>query len=237
MRGGDPDKVGVMTVYDRQPRLRHMGVYTLRSFRVLKKNHAFTLAEILVAIFIFAMIMGTVLGTFTGILSSSRDAEKRSEIYQTGRAVMDLIEADIRGLFALPVAEGAVFFMGDTETLEGDELMSRVDFITTHALTMGIERNPFLCEVGYRVKKDVKGGLNSLWRRTQSPPQYPFEEGGKEVPVCRFVESFRLEFLFDNDRFDILSDALPDAVVLRLTLNLDGERESFVTMVRPMVKT
>ena len=154
--------------------------------------------EILIAIFILGIVMATVLGTFTGIISSSRQAEKKAELYQTGRAVIDLIAMDIRGIFKQPLKEGGSFFNGNSEMVE-EKSMSRVEFITTHALPMGIKRNPFLSEVGYHVKKNMKKDTYSLWRRSQFPPEYPYGEGGREVPVCRIIDKFRLEFVYNND--------------------------------------
>ena len=55
----------------------------------------FTLLEILIAIFILAIIMAIVLGPFTGIMASSREAERKIDLYQTARSVMDIISADI----------------------------------------------------------------------------------------------------------------------------------------------
>jgi type II secretory pathway pseudopilin PulG len=190
--------------------------------------------EILIAIFILGIVMATVLGTFTGIIASSRVAEKRAELYQTGRAVMDLISADIRGMFNQPTGGNGSFFLGAIETIEGKS-MSKMDFVTTNSLPVRLGKNPFLSERGYRVKKNPKGGMYSLWRRSQSPPQDPFQDGGKEVPVCRIVESFNLEFVLNNDKKENLSNSTPKAVIIDFTLNLDGEKESFVTMVRPMI--
>ena len=177
--------------------------------------------------------MATVLGTFTGIISTSREAGKRAELYQTGRALMDIISTDIRGM--LKYAErGGSFFMGVMETVEGKS-MSKMDFVTTNSLTIGTRRNPFLSEVGYRAKRNSKEDTYSLWRRSQSPPEQPLEEGGREVPLCRIIESFRLEFVYNNDRRKDLLNSIPEAIIIGFTLNLDGERANFDTMVRPMI--
>ena len=69
----------------------------------------FTLMEILLAISILGIILAAILGTFTGVISSSRTAETKSELYQTGRAVMDLISADIRGMLPVPVKQEESF--------------------------------------------------------------------------------------------------------------------------------
>jgi len=205
-------------------------------FKGIRGIQAFTLAEILVAVTIIALILTTVLGTFTGVLSSARDAEKKAELYQTGRTVLDLLCADLRGFKPINHLEGGVFFIGDHETVDGGPDMSKADFVTTHSLWMGIARVPYLSEVGYRVKRNPQGGLYSLWRRSQQPPQEPYLEGGSEIPICRILESFRLDFITQDDKLDSLLYVAPAAVIVSFTLNLEGERESFVTMVRPMVE-
>ena len=182
------------------------------------------------------IILATLLSVFTGIVSSSQNASKKAELYQTGRALMDLMCADIRGFYPLSTIEGQTFFLGFSGTSQDDQELVRLDFTSTHTLPIGIERNPFLCEVGYRVQKNKGDSMYTLWRRAEYPPALPFEEGGREVPVCRIVESFRLAFVVKDDTKLDLTGGVPDAVVLSFTLNLEGEREHFVTMVRPMVK-
>jgi len=199
-----------------------------------KFYQGFTLMEILLAIFILGIVMATVFGTFTGVISSSRSAEKRAELYQTGRAIMDMISMDIRGMFSQPVEEQGFFFIGLSENVEGIS-MSRMEFVTTNALSIGQKKASFLSEVGYRVKKTPGENHFSLWRRSQSPPEYPYEEGGKEIPLCKYIEDFRLEFLYKADRVEKLLNMIPQAIIINLVLNLEGEKERFVTMVRPMI--
>jgi len=203
-------------------------------FRHQKFYSGFTLMEILIAVVILGLIMATILGTFTGIIRSSRMAEKRAELYQTGRAVMDLLSTDIRGLFKQPGDEKEYFFMGINETID-DQAMSGMDFITTNSLVIERQKNPFLSEVGYRMKKNTGEELYTLWRRTQSPPGIPYEGGGKEVPVCRIIEKFRLEFVVDGVKRESLKNQIPSSIIIDFILNLKGERERFVTRVRPMI--
>ena len=212
----------------------------LRARKRLQRTHlerrgGFTLAEILIAIFILSIVMATILGTFTGVVSSAREAETRSELYQTGRSLMDLITTDIRCLFPQAAAGGKRFFRGELRSIEGMET-SVMSFVTTNALTMGKARNPFLTEVTYALKKDPDSPGTVLWRRTESPAVPPFDEGGKEIPICRIAERFRLEFISKGARRKDLIDAIPEAVVVELVLDLEGYRETFTTMVRPMVE-
>jgi general secretion pathway protein J len=198
------------------------------------RSKGFTLIEVLLAITILGIIMATVLGIFTGIISSSRTAEKRAELYQTGRAVMDLLATDIRGIYAQSFGEGGVFFIGKKDRVEGDDL-PRLAFLTTNTLSIGTKRAPFLSEVDYFLEENPDRRGYSLWRRAQTPPQEPYDEGGRAVPVCRIVARFELEFVQGDDIIKDLENKLPQAIRIGFTLNLDGETEHFVTMVRPMV--
>ena len=201
----------------------------------ISKNSGFTLVEILIAIFILGLVMATVLGTFTGIISSSREAEKRAELHQTGRALMDLISTDIRCIFGVPVEKKGPFFIGEEESVD-EKSMSKMDFITANSLSFGLKRAPFLSEVGYRLKQDPEKETYSLWRRVQSPPESPYTEGGREVPICRIMKSFRLEFVTENDKNKDSAGSIPDAIIIEFSLSLDGEKGNFVTMVRPMIR-
>jgi prepilin-type N-terminal cleavage/methylation domain-containing protein len=200
----------------------------------LGRSNGFTLVEILLAITILGIIMATVLGIFTGIIASSRTAEKRAELYQTGRAVMDLLLTDIRSLYAQTTGDVQVFFVGQSEDVEKNGL-PRLAFLTTNTLSIGTKRAPYLSEVDYFLEEDPDNRCYSLWRRAQTPPQEPYDEGGRAVPVCRIVERFDLEFVQGDDIIRDLENEVPRAIRIDFTLNLDGETERFVTMVRPMV--
>jgi prepilin-type N-terminal cleavage/methylation domain-containing protein len=198
------------------------------------RNQGFTLLEILIAIFLLAVVMAVVLGPFTGIIASSRDAETKVDLYQTARSVMDILSADIRGIYQPAESEGPSFD-ASLESVDLDTPMPRLDFVTTHSLAIGHQKNPFLTEVGYRLRRNPNSDLYTLWRRTESPPWEPLDEGGREIPICRIVERFKVEFLYGDEPTTELKDQIPRAVVIDFTLNLDGERENFVTMVRPMI--
>jgi prepilin-type N-terminal cleavage/methylation domain-containing protein len=198
------------------------------------RNQGFTLLEILIAIFLLALVMGIVLGPFTGIIASSRDAERKVDLYQTARALMDILSADIRGIYA-PVENEDLAFEASLESVDLSTPMPRLDFVTTHSLAIGPQKNPFLTEVGYRLRKDSNSGIYTLWRRAESPPAGPLDKGGREIPICRIVERFKLEFLYGDEATTELTDQIPRAIIIDFTLNLDGERENFVTMVRPMI--
>lgn len=217
---------------------RSTGEPTARYIKYLshrqKLYYGFTLLEILIAIFILGIVMTSILGTFTGIISGSRLVENKMELYQTGRTLIDLISTDIRGIFQQPAEENGLFFIGSEESVEG-ESMSRMDFITTNSLQFGNKKSHFMTEVGYRIRENDRGDLHSLWRRSQSPSVPPYREGGREVPVCRIVEKLELEFLTKHGKHKILINEIPVGVIISLSLSQDGERETFQTMVRPMV--
>jgi hypothetical protein len=148
--------------------------------------------------------------------------------------VIDLLATDIRGLYALPTGDKQVFFLGKGASAEGTGL-PRLTFLSTNTLSVGTKRAPFLSEVDYFLEENPAKGSYSLWRRAESPPQAPYQEGGRAVPVCRIITKFELEFVQGNDIIKDLESALPQAIRIGFTLDLDGETEHFITMVRPMV--
>lgn len=200
-----------------------------------KGQKGFTLLEILIAIFILAIIMTIVLGPFTGIMASSREAERKIDLYQTARSLMDLLSADIRGIFPQPAGDEGYFFRATEERLDGMTTMPRLDFVTTHSLFIGPQRNRFLSEVTYSFRKNPQDGLYTFIRRSESPPSEPFDEGGKEVPLCRIIENFRIQSISEDEAASEVTGGIPRALIIDFTLNLDGEKENFVTMARPMV--
>ena len=133
----------------------------------LGKEKGFTLVEIVIAIFILGVVIATILGTFTGIIASSREAEKKAELYQTGRALMDLIAMDVRGIFKHLAGHENALFTGESEEI-GDKTMSKMAFISTNFLETGSKKGRFLSEVGYRVEKNPDENLCVLLRRSQS---------------------------------------------------------------------
>jgi len=108
------------------------------------REHGFTLLEILIAIFLLALVVAMVLGPFTGIIAASREAERKVDLYQTARSLMDILAADIRGIFALPAEGGEVSFKASVESVDLDMPTPRLDFVTTHSLVIGPQQKPFL---------------------------------------------------------------------------------------------
>jgi len=78
------------------------------------------------------------------------------------------------GFIPLSTLDGRNFFQGVAATSEDDEEQTRLDFITTHTLSIGIERNPFLSEVGYSVKRNKKRFLVLALAPGGIPSKPPF---------------------------------------------------------------
>ncbi len=201
---------------------------------IASNKTGFTLIEILVAITIIGLILATILGTFTGIITGAKSGEETSEIYQTEMAVMDIISSDIRGIFNPYKNKEGFPFRGYTRMVNGKEV-SGMDFITTHTLSEVGKQGFSFEEVSYTIKKNRDDNLFSLWRRKEAPPVPPFFKGGRDVPICRIIEDFKLRFIKNKEKLANIENQIPDAVEIILTLNLNGRKETFMTMVRPMI--
>ena len=100
--------------------------------RRIKKNithNGFTLVEILIAIFILGLVMSTVYVSYSGILKTSHQMEKESNIYKMARTSMDRM---IKDLSSLQTNSGSFDFRAKKKTLSNREFYSLSFWSASH---------------------------------------------------------------------------------------------------------
>ncbi len=96
-----------------------------KTISIDNNNKGFTLIEVLLAIFLFAIAMTTIFTSFTSVLTSSQKVRQSIEEIETARHCFDRITRDLRTLFLPPTfeekkitdPENPYSFIGDTDTL------------------------------------------------------------------------------------------------------------------------
>jgi general secretion pathway protein J len=114
--------------------VRHLSIICVSGYSEMFHSHkrqGFTLVEILIAIFILALVLSTIYGAYTGTLRIVRQTDREDEIYGMARSTMKRMVADIGAICRYGnkfVCVSQTSEMGDTLT----ELMflarSHVDF-------------------------------------------------------------------------------------------------------------
>lgn len=164
----------------------------------------FTLLELVLTL----VITGTLLASLTVIVISTVDVKVRLEsetrARKLGPAILEIIARDLRNAWATgpdksenkgeEVKIEGQFFKG-AHNGDDDSGADEVWFVTTVDSYMRYEGlRADLCEVGYYVKKNPDGGLNSLYRREDFSIDKRPDEGGLGVRLSDRVVSFRIRY-------------------------------------------
>lgn len=207
----------------------------------------FTLLEILIAMFIFSIVVTTVFGSFHGVFGNIEQLEDGMNAHGMARDGFDRITADLRALYVTPAIafsppadaddQDRFRIHGDTDPGVGENF-SRLRFATRAHLPFGKDRRSGIAEVIYYVTTAADGSrvLRRSDRLELSETEEP--DGGDPI-LCEQVRAFRIEFLdgdgevyerwnSDSEDFDY---ATPRAIRVALEIGDDEYGRRFETVV------
>lgn len=185
------------------------------SFRT--DEQGFTLLEVLVAIFIFAIVMTTIYAAFNAALSRNEAIERGRGLYSMARTCLDRMTEDLSAIYVeMPPQYEPPDFDDDPdpyrfegiEEIVGSENFSRLRFAADAHLPMGGEGAAGLAEIVYYVDRAEdasagasgveSGGGGYVLRRSDTEFPYDTEElPGEELPdpiLCKGVQEFTLTY-------------------------------------------
>ncbi|MFO7839689.1 MAG: prepilin-type N-terminal cleavage/methylation domain-containing protein [Desulfosalsimonadaceae bacterium] len=219
---------------------------------VIAEEKGFTLLEILVAIFIFAVVMTTIYASFNAVVSKNEAVRQGRGLYDMGRNCLERMAEDFSAIYVEqpPLYEPPDYNDPDDpyrfvaeEEIEASETFSRVRFAADAHLPMGGETEDGLAEIVYYVEKSGQEQSGFVLRRSDTVFAYDAEEFRDEQAadpvVCKNVQKFSLIFL-DKDGEET-SDwdsgenmgkyATPRAVKIELELAEGAAARAFHTAV------
>lgn len=165
---------------------------------VFKQSHGFTLLEILIAIFILAVVMTTVYASYTGILKTARQIEEEGTVYKMARTAMDRI---IKDLSSLQASSGSFDLNAEAKTLGKREFHSIYFWSASHLVFDESDEEGRPASIGYYVRENEDREGFSLWRTDVSgakPDKGNNPDGG--FIICRNIEAFKLTFYDSEER-------------------------------------
>jgi len=205
----------------------------------------FTLLEILVAMFIFGIVVTTVFGSFHGVFGNIDRIEEGMDAFDMARDCFDRITADLRAVYVTPAlaftppaeADDRDLFrlVGDADmAVEG--AFSRLRFASTAHLPLGKDHRNGIAEVTYYVTAE-EGGSHVL-RRSDRLDLSEEEVAGDDPILCERVRRFRLDFVdadgeaferwdSDSEEFDY---ATPRSIRVTLEIGDDQYARQFETV-------
>ncbi len=207
----------------------------------------FTLLEIMVAIFIFAVVITTVFGSFRVVFSSADTVGGDVAIFESARTSLGRMAADLGGLVvsdyprytkpAFNDPQDPYRLVGDTTDLSGSSFC-RLRFASLAHLAMNRDRRQGVCRIVYYV--DQRPDETLVLRRADHLYPFPeFEESVDDPILCENILALEFAYLGaedeTSDRWDSESAdtdyATPRSVEIRLTVGTPSRPKPFTTRV------
>jgi len=158
-------------------------------------SSGFTLLEILIAIFIVAVILSTIYASYTGTLRVVEETESQAEIYRMARIAMERIIEDLESLYIrksdkIPLLEGNTVHPDQFIGLDRDIKGRSADVLrfTSRAYIdlSGQGQDPGVSQIEYSVTEGEPADTLVLYRsdRPSFGSAFPLEEETDGVALC-----------------------------------------------------
>ncbi len=191
-----------------------------------RRSRGFTLLEVLLAIFIGAIVLTVLYSSFFQIINAKDSAEDQLELYHEARIIISKMTEDLamaypRGMvYPVQGVSASSFFVGMAEGEQGER--SSVEF-TSLSHAAGINSGDSdQAEITYYLKPVPQSDLFVLMRGEN--PKVGGDSGAVEYPLSERVVGFTLTYMrtdggeFVNVWDSAQTGSLPKAVGITLTL-------------------
>ncbi len=158
-----------------------------------RRDGGFTVMEILIAITLGAVILASVYGSYHMVVKTTANYNQVSDIYQTGRIVLDTMAREISGAYQPLFAAKGEMFVGEDEWYAGRE-RDTLRMITTTSLQRGETQVGYdSYEISYYLGAGEQGGLLLMQTAPYFSLEEPFEEG-EEIVLAENVRGLNFEY-------------------------------------------
>ncbi len=207
----------------------------------------FTLLEILIAIFIFAIIITTVFASYRIVFSNTDTINKDITSYEMARNCLNRMIMDLQSVHvSLPPGYMPPDFddppdlfriVGEATTIKGSDF-PWLRFTSLAHLPLGKSRPSGIVEIVYYVQGTDDAGF-VLKRADNSYPFQDFEEKASDPVLCEDVKALTIKYLDqEGEEYDVWDSddetyeyATPKAVKIKLELDTGSDSVLFETMV------
>ena len=190
--------------------------------------------EIMVAIFIFGIVVTTIFSSYRTVLISTESVQQTITDYEAAKNCLNRMILDMQSVYISPTSAyqrpdmndppDPYRVVGDTTDTGGAEL-PRLRFTSLAHLTFGKSKRNGIAEIVYYIQA-VKDDYFILRRSDKLYPYPPFEENGKDPVLCENVKSLSFTYydqenneyeLWDSDS-DEFKYATPKAIGIKMEI-------------------
>ncbi|MBA7694115.1 hypothetical protein ES703_102720 [subsurface metagenome] len=196
----------------------------------------FTLAEILIAIFIFAVVLTMIYTSYTGTFRVVNETESQAEIYRMARIAMERMVEDLESTY-VPKREGnaqseedpmqSFQFVGKDQEIKG-RYADTLRFISrAHINLSGDDEDTGKTEIGYYVKENEEGEDFVLYRsdRPMFEDGFLFEEDFDGLALCEGLASVNFTYYEEKgeplENWDSTSEKHKDTIPRMVSILLE----------------
>jgi len=209
------------------------------------RTKGFTLLEILIAVFIFSVVISIIFGTFNAVISRTDAIKNGMEGFEMARTCLDRITSDLNAIY---IEQKPLYHPPDFDdppdpyrvsgkvTFAGNQSFSQLRFASTEHLPMDPQPEKGIAEIVYYVKEVGYPESEFVLKRSDViypyDEDYQFEEKESDPVLCEAIEEFSIIY-YDKDgneyeKWDSDSEFLkystPYAIKVKLKIkNTDGE--------------
>jgi len=205
-------------------------------------DSGFTLLEIMIAIFIFAIIVTTIFGSYNTVFTGAEVINEGVTSYETARTCMNRMVFDLESIHVfLPPQYSPPDFnyriVGDTDNIQTVSF-PKLRFTSTAHVSFGGKTESHIAEIVYYVQATDNG--HYLLRRADNLyPYEEFEENANDPVLCENLKSLTFNYydregteydMWDSEAEDF-GYATPAAIGIKLELTSGTSSLWFKTMV------
>ena len=209
-------------------------------------NRGFTLLEILIAIFIFAIIATTLFASYSAILSGNKTTDQGTAVYEMAKNCLKRMIVDLESIhLSLPPGYSPPDLGGPSELyrIVGDifdiqgTAFPRLRFTSLAHVSFGEKTQKGIAEIVYYVQADDDHYV--LKRADNLYPYQEFEEKDRDPILCKNLKSLEFKYydqegtahdLWDSDDEDF-GYSTPKAIGIKIELAESSGSLPFETMV------
>jgi general secretion pathway protein J len=215
--------------------------------RIQQPAPGFTLLEIMIAIFIFAVVVTTIFASYRTVFSNADIIDQEITSYEMARNCLNRMLIDLQSMhLALPPDYAPPDFddppdpfrlVGEATNIKGSDF-PWLRFTSLAHLPLGKSRPGGIVEIVYYIQGTDDAGF-VLKRADNSYPFQDFEEKASDPVLCEDIKALTIKYLDqEGEEYDVWDSddqtyeyATPEAVKIKLELETGSGSVLFETMV------
>jgi general secretion pathway protein J len=217
-------------------------------FGIRRPEVGFTFLEILVTIFIFAIIATTIFGSYNSVFSNAADIKADMMASEMAKSCLNRMVLDFKSIYlSLTPAYSPPQRDQDPDpyrivgevTASGDTPFARLRFASLAHLPLGATKQEGIAEIIYYVRS-TRDGKYTLRRSDKLILYGPAEEKETDPILCENLKALTFRYYGtegeDNDIWDSESEAFgystPRAIGIKLAIGINERTQVFETLVK-----